>query len=823
MKKLRQDWLFYVVFVIGTLVLLPAWGLAQGGNAAKLAFFENRIRPVLIQHCYKCHSKQAKKLKGGLRLDLRATTLKGGETGPAVVPGNVKKSLLIQALQYKGLEMPPKGKLPAKVVADFVKWVKDGAIDPRSGGVRSTKRNVLANRDHWSFQPLKKAGPPSIKQRSWPITAADHFVLKKLEAKGLKPVSAADRYTWLRRVSFDLTGLPPTLNEIAGFQKDKSPKAFDRVVDRLLGSQAFGERWARHWLDLVGYADQLGTSNNVFAEHAWRYRNYVIDSYNDDKPFDRFIREQIAGDLIESKSIREKRQAITATGFLLLGDLEIVEADKAKLHVDIIDQQVNKVTTAFLALTVGCARCHDHKFDPIPQRDYYAIAGFFNSTESVFKTPRGVWSDVLASELPESKLAFKQRKKQAAGHKAKTNKLKDERKKAVRRKAELDKLIAKGGDAKTTKKLTDERNKLNGRIGQLKKLIEHRNFFAPTAPRAYAVKDSSKPTNMRITIRGNPRALGDEVPRGFLQVASEGLPRIPKGRSGRVQLADWIASANNPLTARVAVNRIWERLFGVGLVRSIDNFGIRGEKPTHPGLLDHLAGQFSRDGWSQKRLIRSLVLSRTYRMSSAHDDQSARLDPNNGLMWRMRRRRLDAESIRDALLAVSGKLKSNPVQGPAIPLEYPENVANIDPKNVNPPSFGLAKWRPSQQFERTVYLPILRSVPQPGPGELRNVFDFTQPAQFAGKRAVTAVPTQALFLMNSPVLKQHAKNLADRLARTGGSEIERLKTLWLLTLARPITKKEQIEASEFLKQVGKNAWREICHAIVVSNEFLMRL
>ena len=367
------------------------------------AFFEKRVRPVLVEHCYKCHSASAKHLKGGLRLDLRETLRRGGDSGLAIVPGRVDQSLLIEAVRYESLEMPPEGKLPQRVIVDLVKWVEMGAPDPRDAkSDRPPDTAVTNGRDHWAFQPVKEPQRPDVKEDSWPLSELDFFILSRLEREDLSPEEDADRYTWLRRVSFDLTGLPPTVPQIRQFQEDTSPLAHAAVVDRLIGSRAFGERWARHWLDLVGYADQIGTSNNVFAEHAWRYRDYVIDALNEDKPFDRFIREQIAGDLLQFDSVEEQAASITATGFLVLGDLEIVEADKAKLRVDIIDQQVVKISNAFLGMTIGCARCHDHKFDPIPQRDYYAIAGFFHSTKSVYKTQRGVWSDVNAVELPET-------------------------------------------------------------------------------------------------------------------------------------------------------------------------------------------------------------------------------------------------------------------------------------------------------------------------------------------------------------------------------------------------------------------------------------
>jgi hypothetical protein len=412
--------------------------------------------------------------------------------------------------------------------------------------------------------------------------------------------------------------MPPTPEEILSFVTRHS--SFEAVVDKLLSSPAFGERWARHWLDLTGYADQIGTSNNVFAEHAWRYRDYVIRAFNSDKPFDQFIREQIAGDLIAPTA-----DSITATGFLVLGDVEIVAVDKLKMEHDLVDQQVSKIGTAFLGMTLGCVRCHDHKFDPIAQTDYYALAGMFRSTSSTYKTDNGVWSSVHNADLPETPAQLAAREKQLTHHESRLKALETDLK------------------AKTAEKADTK---------ALKAQIEHAKFFAPNAPKAFAMHDVEKPADMRITIRGNPHALGEPVKRGTLQVANwADFPPIPPNQSGRVQLAEWLTDSRNPLTARVTVNRIWQKLFGEGLVRTVDYFGTRGEKPTHPELLDHLAAQFMKHGWSQKRLIRELVLSRTYRQSS----QTSSTDENR-LLTRMNRPRLDAEAIRDAMLALSGRL-----------------------------------------------------------------------------------------------------------------------------------------------------------------------
>jgi hypothetical protein len=603
---------------------------------------------------------------------------------------------------------------------------------------------------------------------------------------------------------------------------DKSD-AHAAVVDRLLQSQAFGERWARHWLDLTGYADQIGTSNNVFAEHAWRYRDYVINAFNNDKRFDQFIREQVAGDLLPADSPLKRAENITATGFLVLGDVEIVAVDNLKMEMDLVDQQVSKVGTAFLGMTLGCVRCHDHKFDPIAQTDYYAIVGMFRSTNSTYKTDNGVWSSVHKAELPETAEQKTQREQLLAANEAKIKALTTEREAAEKDKAALEPQIAKA-TKETKPDLEKKRDALAARIKATNGEVEHAKFFAPIVPKAFAVHDREKPTDMQITIRGNPYALGDSVKRGVMRVASWGeMPPIPANQSGRVQLADWLADSRNPLTARVTVNRIWQKLFGEGLVRSVDYFGVRGEAPSHPELLDHLATRFVNGGWSQKQIIRAIVLSRAYRMSSAHNAVAMSQDPENRLLWRMNRQRLDAEAIRDSMLAISGKLARS-AGGTALPLEFPENVTSLSPKAVNPPAFNLKKMRPIQDFERTIYLPVIRTAAQPGSAKLRDVFDFTQPAQISGKRAETAVPTQALFLLNSDMLRTRATELATDLTQTETNTGARLETLWLRVLGRPITSTERDDAVQFLESApAKAAWIELSHALLSSNEFLLRL
>lgn len=831
-------------------------GQEQINTPEQLKFFEMKIRPVLVEHCYQCHAAGAKTIQGGLRLDHRDGMLKGGDSGVVIVPGKIDQSPIIKALKYDGIDMPPKGKLPDSVARDFETWIAMGAPDPRIAQDLPAKRtiDIEAGRQFWAFQSVVDPPLPSVKDLTWPIDALDRFVLARLEQAGLRPVVGADQYTWLRRVSIDLTGLPPTPSEIDSFVHDNSPHACETVVDRLLQSRGFGERWARHWLDLTGYADMMGTSNNVFAEHAWRYRDYLIEAYRTDKPFDRFVQEQIAGDLLLATSPEQRAENIVATGFLMVGDVEIVEPDKAKLEADHIDTQVSKIGMTFLGMTIGCARCHDHKFDPITLSDYYGIAGIIRSSPSTHKIPFGVWSLLNSTELPETPDELATRIRREGEHAQKLAAMKSERDKmeTERKSVESQLSLAEstggrvapqlGGDSRqeswsdsSTEKdaLTKRRDELTAQLNKLAADIQHAEFFASKAPKAFAMHDGEQPADMPIYIRGNPYAPGAMVPRGAVQVASwQKFPEIPPGQSGRLQLAQWLADPRNPLTPRVAVNRIWQKLLGEGFVRSIDYFGTRGESPSHPELLDHLATRFMKNGWSQKQLIRSIVLSRTYRLSSANEAAAMQVDPDNRLLWRMHRQRLDAEALRDGLLAVSSELQSS-VGGPALVLEEVENCGDLTQTGVNPPNYTHRRPRASQEFQRTIYLPVMRTNFN-NQDRLRSFFDFVNPAQIAGQRSQTVVPTQSLFVMNNELFRNRAKALADQLFAESSSQDAKLQQLWFRVFSRPITDTERAEVATFLKDlddamVGSNAagnealkWQELCHSLLASNEFIFR-
>ena len=839
---------------ITALLLAPLSLLAAGDDDL---FFESKVRPVLIKRCYDCHSTE-KKTKGGLALDTRAGWQHGGDNGPAIVPGDLTKSLVIKAVRYldKDFAMPPKSRLPADEVAILEEWVKRGAPDPRTDDTAKAakpKRSIdlEAGRKFWAFQPVANPTAPAVKDSFWPKDPVDRFLLAKIEAKGLKPAGDADRHTWIRRVSLDLTGLPATAEEVIAFANDNSDAAYAKVVDRLLASPAYGERWARHWLDLTGYADMIGTSNEVFAEHAWRYRDYLIQAFNHDKPFDLFIKEQLAGDLMPASSPEQRASQLVATGFLMVGDLEIVNPDKAKMETDHIDTQLIKIGGAFLGMTMGCARCHDHKFDPVGLEDYYGMAGMLRSSPSSGKMVGfGVWSTIRSVPLPESPAQLAERQKAEAehaakltAHKAEQARLTEENNAVVAKLAALEKTAkATPVAAAPTPKPSPEQDALTKRRDEIAALlktkaseIQHAEFFKSKAPKAFAMQDDAKPADMPIYVRGNPYAPAAVVPRGALRVASwDKFPAIPAGQSGRLQLAEWIADRRNPLTARVTANRLWQKLFGEGLVRSVDYFGERGERPSHPELLDHLATRFMADGWSQKRFLRGLVLSRAYRLSSANHAEGLSLDPENRLFWRMNRQRLEAEAIRDSLLKVSGELATKS-GGPSLALEIIENTGALAAAGINPPSYHHRKSRPSQDFERTVYLPVMRNGPSSA-DKIRSFFDFVDPASITGQRNQTVMPTQSLFLLNNDLVRKRAGAMAKQLIAAHANEDARLESLWLRAWNRPITAEERTNARKFLQEITPllktprapdaletARWQELCHSLLASNAFIYRL
>jgi dienelactone hydrolase/Ca2+-binding EF-hand superfamily protein len=754
-------------------------------TAEGIAFFEKNIRPVLADKCYKCHSAAGESIKGGLTLDTREGIRSGGESGAAVVPGDLSKSLLIEAVRYanKEIQMPPQkqgGKLPEAVIANFEKWVQMGAPDPRDGGgakVAKSSIDIEKGREHWAFQPVKKIAVPAVKDAAWPRSDIDRFLLAGMEERGVEPVRDAEPRALIRRVSFDLTGLPPTPEEVETFVADKSPEAFSKLVERLLASPQFGERWGRHWLDVARYADSTGRGSNILYPQAWRYRNYVIEAFNADKPYDQFVREQIAGDLLPAKDEAQRAEQIVATGFLALGPKQLSERDRLQFQLDVVDEQLDTLGQAMLGMTVGCARCHDHKFDPIPQRDYYAMAGILRSTETCYGTVP-ITTNNQPSKLIELPASAPRVESPVSAERLRAEQ------------ARLDKELREltGGFGLDKFRLPDDAEKARRFIGVRSRLIianqQIKELGADGYPRPFAMgaREKTAPGDMPLYQRGEPSKPADTVPRGFLRVLPlKGAP-INAG-SGRRELADWIASPENPLTARVMTNRIWHHLFGRGLVTSVDNFGTMGEAPSNPALLDYLTARFVEQGWSVKTLVREIMLTRAYQLGTNYESANYSTDPDNTQVWRMTPRRLDAEAARDAMLAVAGKLEKTPPLG-SVPARIGDNFA------------GIAAARAATEATsgyRSVYLTIIRDQLTDALG----LFDFANPNAVSGNRDQTTTPAQSLFLMNSPVMQSIAEVWSKRLLTMPGDDPARMRAAYAQAFGREPTETERRATMEF--------------------------
>ena len=1078
------------------------------------AFFESKIRPLLADRCYSCHSGDSP--KAGLHLDSREGILKGAASGPAVLPGDPEHSPLINVIHYDGkIKMPPTGKLNASEIADLTQWVKMGAPwpdnRPNTGTTNSAPYIIPPSaRSFWSFQPLHKPAVPTVINKAWVKNPIDAFVLAKLEAKGLTPAAPADKRTLIRRATYDLIGLPPTPAEINAFLADKSPNAFAKVVDRLLASPHYGERWGRHWLDTVRYADSNGLDENTAFAYAYRYRDYVVNAFNKDKPYDQFVCEQLAGDLLPAANDDERAEHLTATGFLVMGAKVLAEPDKAKLEMDIVDEQIEVTSKAFLGLTVACARCHNHKFDPIPTTDYYALAGIFKSTKTmatlntvaqVFERPVATQAEKAAAEgfsrkVQEAQTAAQQVRAQA--NEEILAKIRPQSAKYLMASAELakqpgtvsyaekptepgetrialeaetfvrgtairdtdtfgvgigvvrtgsaptsaewdieiaqagtyqlefryaaqesrpvhlslnDKLVrpdaagsVTGGwgpdkqkwepqghlllsPGKNTLKIESENafphfdklllvkvNPLQAGMPQTAEQIAQKygglhvsvlqqwthtlsgaksdavlgawaafaalpaTDFAssadhlaaqiaqgkglPTTPApavvrqftglhprrlqdvadAYgtlfasveaawqeakktgvttlpnadletvrvvlnhpkglgAIPDNAemlyssaqrteiakaeanvktaqeeakkhpmpmamavtedRPEDVRVHIRGNTLTLGEVAPRRFLTVlAGEHQMPIDKTHSGRLELARWITSANNPLPARVEVNRIWQEHFGAGLSRTPENFGLLGERPSHPQLLDWLAVTFREGGWSLKKMHRLILLSSTWQMSDAPNAKAQIADPDNRLLWHTNRRRLEAEPFRDAILSVAGTIDLT--MGGSL-MSTPDGAYVTNDQSNSGVNYTAPR--------RSIYLPIIRNDLY----DMFLAFDMGDPSAVNAKRATTTVAPQALWAMNSPFVLEQAKKWAvGLLADTKTTDAGRIKTMYLKAYGRTPTLPETNRALGFVSKMEARlaagepdaarkhlrAWQSLCQVLFASNEFL---
>jgi len=819
------------------------------GAQENVEFFEKRIRPVLVKHCYECHSAESDEIGGNLLLDTREGTLTGGDSGPAVVPEKAGESLLIEAIEYKSFEMPPDGMLPGEVIADFKRWIELGAPDPRKGKAEPTKNESASNGDEqeplWSLAPIADADPPAVQDAAWPRTEIDRFILARLEQEGLQPAPDAEPITLLRRLTFDLTGLPPTIEQIERFQAEPSAETFGEIVDELLDSPRFGQRWGRHWLDTVRYAESAGSSRDVLMTTAWKYRDYVIDAYNDDLPYTQFITEQIAGDLLPADDADERARLQIATGLLAIGQKSL---NGGNIPLDVAGDQIDVVGKAVLGLTISCARCHDHKFDPIPTRDYYSLAGIFLSTDTRYgggiKRPKGdaaLAQAYLPLGDPENvrernkltqQLAKLNKEKQSAAKKMESlaKKLPDDWREQKEALADLEATTKEDeeGIGKEQQQLLDriaQYETARESVDQLDKDIaaaREKRKALPPLELAVGVQDANKVSDTRVRIRGERNKQGDNAPRGFLSclaidteaaLEKAGVGEIDDSQSGRRQLAAWLTAADNPLTPRVAVNRIWLHLFGRGIVETVDNFGHSGTEPSHPELLDFLANQFVQDGWSTKQLIRRIVLSRSYQMSSDFDPKAFELDPENRLVWRASRRRLEAEAIRDAMLAASGQLKTErPPFGSAVAqIGEGEVGRNLNTKPLEKP-FPY----------RSVYLPIIRGIIP----ESLGLFDFPDPSNPASVRVASNVPAQSLYFMNSPLVIEQSRHAAGRVVEASGKPSERIAFAYKLILGRKPSAEEREQVAAFLNEstdggeaANVEAWSLVCQALFATAEF----
>jgi hypothetical protein len=900
-------------------------------TAEQIEFFESKVRPLLVQRCYKCHAGDEN--NGGLTVDSRDGLRRGGDSGPALKPGDPKMSLLIEAIRYQNqdLKMPPKNRLPATEVAVLERWIAMGAPDPRiataESATKPTGMSIEEGRAFWSFLPVADPRVPAVQQTDWVRTPIDAFILAELESQGLTPAPPADKRSLIRRVTFDLVGLPPTVEEVDSFLTDNSTLAFQRVIDRLLQSPQYGVRWGRHWLDVARYADSNGLDENLAFGNAWRYRDYVVDAFNDDKPFDQFLIEQLAGDLLPMATLETK----TATGFLVLGAKVLAEPDREKLEMDTIDEQLDTIGKVFLGMTIGCVRCHDHKFDPLKQTDYYALATILKSTKTFDDTMTGVIKHWNEHEFPneEQRLELKRIKEEIAKRNSAASTFKSQattKLRGVVRSKAAEYLVAatlfaadapltvvaqaaapqslhprvlhhcrlhlkynkdapffskwhelsgndkaaeeirkhyaplfdevettltehKKSDPKSTtlddprleearKALTDSSGFLaippkpefafdQATLEEYYQLMEAARVYESNAadvPAIMGVTDATVLTSLPIHIRGSHLNLGESVRREFPEVmrTSRVRPIFSNQQSGRLELARWMASTQHPLTARVYANRIWRWHFGAGIVRTTENFGRLGDRPTHAKLLDWLARNIMENGWSTKQLHRLILQSSVYQMDSSHPSPQLgeETDPADRWLWKFPLQRLESEQIRDSILAVSGQLDTT-LGGKTVPLRNRQFVFNHT-------SVDHTKY---DSLRRALYLPVIRN----NVYTLFEQFDFPDPTMPTGSRNSTVVAPQALLLLNSELVMDAADLFARRLLHEKPDDAIRVSSAYEWAYARPPSQVELRRAFSFIESLTANArtyggsvtsnaqqqaWSLFCQTLIASNEFI---
>lgn len=779
----------HAALVAGVAALVGGAATAADTETARIEHFERHVRPLFVARCHACHSADTKPA-GGLRVDDHLGLLGGGNAGPAVIPHDPQGSLLLRRVREEGKRRMPLDSEPLTTdeIGVLETWIADGAVwpvldVPDAGEDQSAWYESLRT-EHWAWQPLVAVAPPPADDAGWALDDADRFIRARLEQEGLEPAGNASRRTFIRRVTFDLTGLPPDPVAVDAFLDDDSAEAHEALVDRLLASPAFGVQWGRHWLDVARFGESTGPSRNVPFPHAWRYRDYVIDAVARDVPFDEFIREQVAGDLLPAGSEEEANRLRTATGFLALGPKDVNQRFKNRFVMDNVDEQIDVVTRSVLGLTVSCARCHDHKFDPVPATDYYALAGIFTSTELAAGLRNQMGGSGLAYYVPAQlvRLAGDVPEPDAAEVARLTAEAQDAKEKWEQIQGSPEGL-ARGPDGRPVQRaFRFAHERAQAALLELTDPARHGLVV-------HGVRDSAAIGDTSLRVRGIAENVGPSVPRGFLTAFPvPGSPRIPEDRSGRFELAAWLTSPHNPLTPRVIVNRIWARLFGSGIVSTVDNFGTTGAPPSHPELLDFLAQRFIADGWSVKTAIRRLVLSRTYRLGTSPTAAGMRQDPANRLQWRHAPRRLSAEEIRDATLFTTGGLQESPGTGSYIQDWQMREIRDNGEEAKRIHEHALAST------QRSIYLPLLRSIVP----KTLEAFDPVEQTLVTGARDTTNVPGQALYLLNSTFVRGRSLALATRLLVTGDDDAGRAREAFRVVLGREATSTEVARALDFV-------------------------
>jgi hypothetical protein len=786
-----------------SLAVPAAAGPATKPSAEGIEYFEKNIRPVLVERCYRCHSKDAEKVKGGLLVDTREGLLKGGENGVVIVPGNPDKSRLITAIRYhdEEIRMPPKEPLAEQQIAHFEEWVRMGAPDPRTAAMVAKPApppyDYAKAREFWAFQPVRDAQVPVVSDQHWAINDLDRFILAKLEAKGLKPVGSADRVVLIRRATFDLTGLPPTPEEVEAFLTDTSPTAWEKVVDRLLASPHYGEQWGRHWLDLARYADTSGCNSDYPVPSAYKYRNYVIKSFNADKPYDEFLKEQIAGDLLpRPEKTEDKWDGIIATGYL--AEARRFGSRAAEFHLTIEDT-IDNVGKTMLGLSVSCARCHDHKFDPIPTSDYYALYGIFKSTKYAFPGTEIYkhTKDFVPLVDGEEAESLRKYEKELTEIDDQMERLVQERTPLLVREKQRElkevcavfpvarhQRVSHKDDPGLPEPGQRSLLQVKADMAELRERQLRLEFKPMTVEKAYAAQEGA-PGDAKIQRKGDPQNQAETVRRGFLTIlGGQKLAQDCKG-SGRLELANWIADPKNPLTARVMANRIWQYHFGRGIVQTPNDFGSRGKAPTHPELLDWLASRLVEGGWSIKSMHKLIMMSRTYQLACDDEPTNSAVDYDNDYLWRFNRRRLSAEEIRDAMLFMSAELDESPSGPHPFPPETEWKYTQHKPFVANYDS-----------HRRGIYLMQQRIKKQP----FLEVFDGADTNATTAVRAMSTTPIQALFVMNDPFAHEMAEKFAIRVGLAVVEEDKRIEYAYRLAYGRMPTSEERQMGHEYLKE-----------------------